>query len=591
VVLTVPAHKVRAGHLGLVLALCFLLRPGRGRSRRPSPLDLLLAAAGAASMVYLLWDFDAFVERSSRPNAWDLALGLVAMACVLEAGRRTAGLVLPLLATLALAYALLGPLLPAPWTHRGYGLRRLVGLQYMGLEGLFGTPLAVSASFIILFTLYGALLDHSGAGRFFVDVSMALVGRRRSGPGHAVTLASFLLGGPSGSGVATALTLGSVAYPVLARAGYSREAAGALLSAGGIGAVLSPPVMGAASFLIAEITRVSYLQVLRWALVPTVLYYLSILLVIERDARGLVPAAPPEARPALGPRLRRGWFHFTSVVAIVALLALGFTAERAVLLCMVLAVALSFLDRGHALVPPRLLSALEQGARSVLSVAATCAVAGLLVGVVNLTGLGLKLSGILIDLAGGNLLLSLVYTAGVILVLGLALPITASYVVAAVVTAPALVRLGVPEPAAHMFIFYYAILSEVSPPTALSCLAVSTITGGNPQRTMLLAWRYTLPAFLVPFLFAAPGGMALLLVGGPGEIALALASAVAGMAALALAVSSSAGRPLPVPARLTVATGGLLLAYPSVRADVAGLALLAGAWLLSRAGPRRSVLS
>jgi TRAP transporter 4TM/12TM fusion protein len=579
----VPAHKVRAVHLGLVLALCFLMHPGRGRPRRLLPLDLLLAAAGAASMAYLLWDFDAFVERSSRPNAWDLAFGLVAMACVLEAGRRTAGFVLPLLATLAFAYALLGPLLPSPWTHRGYGLRRLVGLQYMGLEGLFGTPLAVSASFIILFTLYGALLDHSGAGRFYVDVSMALVGRRRSGPGHAVTLASFLLGGPSGSGVATALTLGSVAYPVLARAGYSREAAGALLSAGGIGAVLSPPVMGAASFLIAEITRVSYLQVLRWALVPTVLYYLSVLLVIERDARGLPAAVSEEAGPPLGPRLRRGWFHFTSIVALVALLLLGFTVERAVLLCMALAVALSFLDRGYALVPRRALAALEQGARGVLSVGATCAVAGLLVGVVSLTGLGLKLSGILVDLAGGSLLLSLLYTAGVILVLGLALPITASYVVAAVVVAPALVRLGVPEPAAHMFIFYYAILSEVSPPTALSCLAVSTITGGHPHRTMLLAWRYTLPAFLVPFLFAAPGGTALLLVGEARAIVLALASALAGTAALAFAVSSPGAGAGPRAARLAVAAGGLLLAYPSARADLAGLALVCAAWTLGRA--------
>ncbi|HWP35846.1 MAG TPA: TRAP transporter fused permease subunit, partial [Thermodesulfobacteriota bacterium] len=509
---------------------------------------------------------------------------------LLEAGRRTTGLLLPLLAAAALVYAFVGPYLPPPWTHRGYDLERVVGLQYMTLEGIFSTPVAVSATFIVLFTLYGAVLDASGAGRFFVDFSLAAMGRRRSGAGRTVTLASFLLGGPSGSGVATTVTLASVAYPILRRAGYSPEAAGAVLAAGGIGAVLSPPVMGAASFLIAELTGVAYLEVLRWALVPTLLYYLSIFLMIELDAVRLGAGKLEVEAPPMGELVRRYGFHFASPVAIVVLLLLGFSATLAVVWCIALAVAASYLRRETALTPPRLVRALEQGAIAVLPVAATCAVAGILVGVVNLTGLGLKLSGIIVDLAGGQVALTLLYTALVLLVLGLALPITASYIIAAVVTAPALIKLGVPVPAAHMFIFYYAILSEVSPPTALSCFAVSAITGGNPYRTMWLAWKYALPAFLVPFVFTlSPGGVGLLLLGSPAQTLLATVTGAAGVAALATGVSGWLLHAASWPQRALLLAAGLLLILGTPAADLAGLggALAALAWqLLERRGRR-----
>jgi TRAP transporter 4TM/12TM fusion protein len=492
---------------------------------------------------------------------------------------------LPALATVALAYAVAGPYLPAPWTHRGYGLGRLVGLEYMGLEGILGTPVAVSATFIVLFTLYGAILERSGAGAFFVELSLSAVGRRRTGPGRAVTLASFLLGGPSGSGVATAVTLGAVTWPLLRRAGYSPERAGAVLSAGGIGAVLSPPVMGAASFLIAELTRVSYLEVIRWALLPTLLYYLAVLVMIEHDAARLSAAPAGVAARPVPLLLRRYGFHLVSLVAIVAFLAMGYSAERAVVWCMAIALASSWMRRETAIGPAGLVAALEAGARAMVPVGATCAAAGILVGVVNLTGLGLKFSGIVVDLAGGALWPTVLLTAAVLLVLGLALPITASYIVAAVVMAPALRAVGVSEPAAHMLIFYYAVLSEVSPPTALSCVAVSAITGGNAYRTMWLAWRYTLPAFLVPLLFAAPGGEALLLVGPAARVALAAGTALAGVVALAAGVAGGLRAPLPGWSRLLLAAGGLLLLYPHPWADVAGLAAVAPALAALAAPP------
>ena len=572
---TVTAQKLRVAHVGLLLPLAFLLFPAHPRWKRLHPADVALAVIGAASMAYVVWDFDAFIYRSSAPRAGDLVWGTVALLTVLEAGRRAAGWMLPALALLALAYARWGALLPAPWTHRGYGLPRLIGLEYMGLEGLFGTPVAVSATFIVLFTLYGAIVDASGAGRFFLDFSFAAVGRHRAGAGRTVTLASFLLGGPSGSGVATAVTLASVATPMLRRAGYDREHAGAILSAGGIGAVLSPPVMGAASFLIAELTRVPYVEVIRWSLVPTLLYYVSILLMIELDAARRPPTeAAVEARP-LGPLLRQGAVHLLNLVVLVVLLVLGFSAERAVLWSMAVAIGASWVTRDTAVTPHRLWRALEDAGQRLVPVGVTCAVAGILVGVVSLTGLGLKFSGILIGLSGGHLLPALFATAVVLLVLGLALPVTASYVVAAVITAPALVQLGVPEPAAHLFIFYFALLSEVTPPTALSCLAVSAVTGGNPYRTMWITWRYALPAFVVPFLFALPGGMSLLLVGPWPIVVLSTITAVAGIAALVGGVGGWWGGPLRWPQRGLMVAAGLALLSPVPALDAVG-ALLAG---------------
>ena len=381
----------------------------------------------------------------------------------------------------------------------------------MTLNGLFGTPVEVSSTFIILFTIFGAVLELSGAGQFFVDFALGCMGKSRAGAGRAVTLASFLLGTVSGSGAATTVTLGSVAWPLLKRSGYDKESAGGLLAAGGIGAILSPPVLGAASFLIAEILRISYLQVLIMASIPTLLYYASILFMVEGDARRFNLTHVSLGQIDVLALTRQYWFHFASLVTIVIFMAFGFTGITAVFYSILIAIATSFLNKNSALYPKKLIEALAAGTKQVLSVASTCACAGIIVGVINLTGVGLKFSGIIVDIAGGNLYYTLILTAVILLILGLALPITASYIIAAVMTAPAMIKLGVPEAAAHMFIFYYAVLSEVSPPTALSPFAAAAITGGNPFKTTMLAWKYTLPAFIVPFMFtASPEGIGLL---------------------------------------------------------------------------------
>jgi TRAP transporter 4TM/12TM fusion protein len=367
-----------------------------------------------------------------------------------------------------------------------------------------------------------------------------------------------------------------VSWPLLRRAGYRPEVAGAMMSAAGIGALLSPPTLGAAAFLIAEFLRISYLEVLVMATVPTILYYLSILLMIEADSRRMGTRAAEADVPDLWTLTRRHGYHFTSLIAIAALMLTGMTAFRAVFWSTMLAVVLSFVRRETALTPPRLAAALKRGAVDVLGVAATTATAGIIVGVVTLTGLGLKIAGIIVSLAGGTLLLTVAYSAVAVLLLGLAVPVTASYIIAAVMVAPALTQAGVSQVAAHMFIFYYAVLSEVSPPTALSPFAAAAITGANPFRTMMLTWKYTLPAFLVPFVFTLSNeGLGVLLRAPVQDIVTASLTAAVGVGALAGGLGGWLRRAAAPWERAALIVAGLLLFYAARWADIAGLIISA----------------
>ncbi|MFN8534207.1 MAG: TRAP transporter fused permease subunit [Dehalococcoidia bacterium] len=580
---------VLAGAVGLAFLALLFVRPPRDQV---SPMDWLFALAAVITLAWPVLVVDQFVQRAARPTVTDLVLGTILVFLVLEATRRSVGWILPATVVGFILYAFWGAWLDqvglAIIAHRGYELNRLVGTLYMTLEGIFGVPLDVAATYIILFTIYGAVLELSGAGKFFIDWSLAAMGRSQSGagPGRTVTVAGFLLGTVSGSGVATTVTLGSLAWPLLRRGGYTPNTAGAMLAAGGIGAILSPPTLGAAAFLIAEFLKISYLQVLVMAMIPTLLYYLSIFLMIEADSRraGARPV-PIETASLLTLTLRRG-YHFSSLIAIAALMAFGMTPFFAVFWAIVLAVALSFLQRDNALWPPRLLKALEIGGRGVVAVAATTAAAGVIVGVVTLTGLGLKVAGLIVALAGGNLFLTVLFAAIAVWVLGLAVPVTASYIIAAVMIAPALTQVGVPVVAAHMFIFYYAVLSEVSPPTALAPFAAAALTGGNPFRTMMLTWKYTLPAFLVPFVFClSPAGLGVLLQAPLEDVLWTTATAAAGVVGLAVGFGGWMWGPVSAVERLVAITAGLLLFYANPLSDVAGLVLLlflAGVVLLRR---------
>jgi TRAP transporter 4TM/12TM fusion protein len=596
----VRTEVLRATHVAFVLFLSFLIFPVAKRFRhRVMWWDWVAALLGVAVCAYLVSQGDDFFDRSITPNDWDIFFGVALVVLVLEAMRRATGWIMPVITVCFLLYAFFGPYLPPPWTHKGYEIPRLVGHMYMTLEGIFGVPVGVASSLIILFTIFGAFLQYSGAGKFYIDFSFAAMGGKPTGAGRTVVLASFLLGGPSGSGVATTVTLGSVAYPMLAKVGYGKNAAGGLLSAGGLGAIISPPVLGAAAFLIAEFLKISYLDVILMAAIPTCLYYLALFVMVEIDVRkfGMKDVTFERVESAWS-LTKKYWFHFLSLVSIVFFMLWGYSPVLSVFWATVVSALTSLIRRDTALVPYEivgaknplrvfwqsgLIKALAGGSLGVLNVASTCAGAGIIVGVVTLTGLGLKFSSIVLQYAGGSLILTAIYTSLIVWIVGLAVPVTASYIICAVIAAPALIALKVPEFAAHMFIFYYAVLSEVSPPTALSPFAAAAITGGDPYRTTLQCWKYTTPAFLVPFMFVLdPSGTGLLLTGSFktlgqanwGSIALVTVTAAIGIVALAGGLQGWLLRRTAVYERWMLIAAGFLLVYPAPAADAVGIALV-----------------
>ncbi len=630
---SIGTSEFRALFLMLVLVLSFLLYPVLVRSvhrDRVYIIDWILIAVSVAALVYLITHVDASKTRATRPLEIEQWLGGALILCILEATRRTTGWALPLITAGFLGYALLGPYMPEPLDHRGYSLARIIGQNYLTLEGIFSAPLDVASTFIVLFTIYGAVLARSGAGGFFISWAFALFGKRASvsAPGRATVASGFLLGTVSGSGVATTVTLSTLAWPMLKQSGYPAHVAGGLLSAAGIGALLSPPTLGAAAFLIAQYLEISYLDVLVMAAIPTMLYYLSCWFMVEADARRLNVSAVRTSDASVWQLTRTQGYHFISLGAIAVFLAIGMSAFMAVFWSIVLGVVLSFLradsrlgtlqgalaggvvalvllmlgvraseavflgmvaslvhaacqfagarfERRAADVSSlALFEALIDGARNVVSIAVTCACAGIIVSVITLTGLGLNISGLIVDFGSGSAFLTVLLAAIAMWLLGTAVPVTASYIIAAVMLVPALRDVGIPEPAAHMFLFYYAVLADVSPPTALAPFAAAAVTRGDAFSTMFQAWKYCLPAFLVPFVFClSPAGMSLLMFGDWQTIVWTTVTAVMGVGLLSVAVGGWFGQSVgPVIRGLSLVAGlALLVADPG--ADLVGGAI------------------
>jgi TRAP transporter 4TM/12TM fusion protein len=573
----VAPQVYRPSFLSIALVITFLTYPAREGQHRVTVVDWLLVAAAVVSLAWPIVDMERFVYRAATPTTLDVVLGGILIVVVLEATRRTVGWILPATALVFLAYARFGPLLDSIGlsliAHRGYAVDRVVGTLYMTLEGILGVPLDVAATYIVLFTVYGAIVEASGAGRFFVDWAMSAIGRTRSAsaPGRTVTLAGYLLGAVSGSGVANTVMLGSVCWPMMRRARYPADTAGAILAAAGIGAILAPPVMGAAAFLIAEFLGISYFDVIKMAILPAALYYLSIVLTVEADSRRLDLRPTEIDTRGFAAVTREGWFYFASLVAIAGLMASGVTAFRAVFWATVVAFAVSFANRQHRLTPTRLARALAAGGAGVVPVVATTATAGIIVGVVTLTGLGLKAASLIVTLAQGHLLLTVLYSGVAAWVLGLAVPVTACYIIAAVMVVPALTQVGVPAAAAHMFVFYYSVLGEVSPPTALSPFAAAALTGGNPFKTTMIAWKYCLPAFVVPLMFTMSArGRAVLLDGTPLEVLWIAVVAAIGVAAIAGGSGGYIRQPASRLERVLLIAGGLMMFGAELQPVTAG---------------------
>jgi len=586
-VIPVETYIFRMIHMAFIFGLAFLVYPVRPNAGRWTIwLDLFLAILGVATIAYTFLDMDQFIRRSTLPEPMDLFFGIAAILLLLEISRRIVGNTFTAVVVGFLLYMYFGNYFPDVISHKSYDLDRIVGHMYMTLEGIFGVPLSVSVSFVMLFVVYGTFMDVAGAGGFWLDLSLATMGRQSASAGRGAVITSALLGGPQGSGVATTMSVTPIMWPILKKAGYSPNMAAGLIATGGIGAVLSPPLMGAAAFLIMQFMGVSFWDVIVMVTVPTILYYVGTLFMVELEARKYRFAPPEtEAKTVRQVMLSKG-HHLLSIAVLVAILVVwNKSPEYAALGAIGTTILTSFLskDRNEWLVPRKIIVAMIEGAKNMLPVAVLLAAAGLIVGTFTLTGLGLKISSIIMSLSGGSVLAAIVLAMIASMLIGLSLPITATYIMTVVMVAPALVKIGVPMHVAHLLAFYFAVLSEVSPPVGLSPCAAAAVTGGNPFGSMMQAWKYSLPAFLVPFFFSTTTvGYSLLILGGNWpDFILATTTSLCALFFLSMGIIGYLRKKLPMVERALLIIVAFAMVIAPIGWSIPGLAPLGAGILMT----------
>lgn len=570
-----------AFHLTFGVVLVFLVHPltlGRSGGRGwPRALDLLLALAGLVSIGYLGVNFVDLQTRNGALARWEYVLGGVAVLVLLEGTRRAIGPVVPGIAVVFLLYAYFGNSIPGPLGHRGYSLQRIIDDNYVLWDGILGTPAHASAKYVFLFILFSAVLRQGGGGQFFIDVATALFGMVRGGPAKIAVVASSLFGTMSGSSVANVVGTGSFTIPLMIRTGYRPHFAGAVEAVASSGGQIMPPVMGAAAFVMAEILGIPYLRVCLAAAIPAILYYLALFLMVDLEAaRTGLKGVPAEQIPKLPSVLARGIHLSLPLLVIVVLLVEQYSAMVAGFWATVAAVVASQLRRHTRMGPKDLLESLEQGARGAVEVAVSCGCLGIIISTLLLTGLASKLSGLLVQMAQGNVLVLLILTMLTSLLMGMGLPTIACYVILAALVAPALADLGMPKLVAHLFIFYFGTLSHITPPVAIAAYAAAGIANSNPMRVGFTACRLGLTGFIVPFMFVY-GPELVFLSPSPAGIALAAASAsigVFGLAQALMGITFFGDTPLSWWQRVLLFGGALLLIKPGLATDVAGVILL-----------------
>ncbi|MEZ5652681.1 MAG: TRAP transporter fused permease subunit [Burkholderiaceae bacterium] len=565
-------------HLGLVLALVFgvaLFAPHSNRTPLRRAVALLLLIAAIVTMGYHVVFHDEIAARFGELTGLEFAFGIVAVVVLLEATRRTIGPAIVILALVFLAYGYFGDLLPGLAGHRGYSVERIVAQLYLGGSGIFGTPLGVSATFVILIVVFGAVLEVTGASRTLMDIATGLTGGARGGPAKAAVVGSSLMGMISGTAVANVLTTGTISIPLMRRNGYDARTAGAVEAVASTGGQLMPPVMGAAAFLMADITEIDYLDIAAAALAPALVYYAVLFAVVHFEAlKHDISVLERDDLPSVRKALLHGGHLLLSMVVFVWFLVDGYSVMYASFWAIVAAFVLSFVRRADWLTPTRIVSAAVAAAEAIIPVATACAAAGIIIGIITLTGLGLKFSSLVVTLSGGSLLVALILTMVASLVLGMGLPTAAAYILVATLVAPALVELGVNLLAAHLFVFYAAMLSSITPPVALAAYAAAGIANENPVGIALMACRFGAAAFVVPFFFAYNPAMLGVGVSATMTILAGLTAIVGGLA-LAAALQGWVRRRLTIIERVAYLGVAVLLINATWKTDLAGFALLA----------------
>mgnify|MGYP001054815150 CR=1 FL=1 len=608
---TLTATLQRSIHLGFAIMLCFLFFPARKRSvRERLPWhDILLAIIGGIAAFYVSIFYEELTRRIGNPTTLDLAMGVATILLVLEAARRAVGLPLPLISALFISYAVLGPHLPDLIAHRGYSIRRVVDHLYLTMEGIFGVPLWVSSTFVYAFVLFGSILEKTGAMDYFMKLAFSLVGNTRGGPAKVAVVSSAFMGTISGSGVANVVTTGSVTIPLMKRLGFKPEIAGAIETAASGNGQLMPPVMGAAAFIMAEFLGIPYLEVVIAAALPAVIDQLALLgavhlLSLKYGLKGI----PRKELPKFLPIFMRGIYYLVPVWVLfyylIVLKATPLTAAACgivtAILVFVFQAALTAWGRGDLLLTSslpqrgsfkelafsfamRMGEAMVRSSRLMAGIGVTCACAGIVVGVVTLTGAGLNMTNIMVELSMGNIWLGLFLTMVTCLVLGMGVPTTANYVIMATIMAPALKAMNpdVPIIAIHLFVFYFGILADGTPPVCVAAYAAAGVAGADPLKTGINAFKLDMRTFLLPFMFITAPQM-LLINTTFVEAALIFITASIGMYALAGSMQGFFIEDARWWERMVLFASAVCLVKPGLVTDILGLAGVAAIYLIQK---------
>jgi TRAP transporter 4TM/12TM fusion protein len=585
----------RSLHVAMMLALGFVLYPFGKRSdyKKVSWCDWALIVLSLAVPLYVWGDYLGVVERAGMPDTNDLVVASVLTVLVLEGARRMTGWALPVLSLVFIAYGLYGRDMPGMFAHRGYTWLQLSNHFFANTEGIYGTSVGVAASYIFLFILFGTVMSKSGMGAFFNDLAMALAGHTRGGPAKVSVVSSALLGSINGSAVANVVTTGAFTIPLMKKTGYSKEFSGAVEACSSVGGQALPPVMGAAAFIMAEILGVSYSVIIIHAAIPALLYYLGVLIQVHLRAGklGLV-GLPRERLPRVKAVLQdKGHLLIPIFLLLYLLLFSGTTVVFSAVITIAATIVIACLRKSTRMSFKDICDAFADGARQTVPVAMACACVGIIIGVISKTGFGLTMAGTIIALGHQSLLFTLFFSMITCMILGMGVPSIPAYIITATIAAPALAKLGIPEMAAHLFAFYYAMFANLTPPVALAAFAAAGVSGGDPMKTGYAAVKLALAGFIVPFMFVYSPEIMLIDTTLFEGIRVVIGACL-GVFLVSVAVEGYLFTGMPWLLRIVAMSGAFCLIDGGVRSDMLGLAglvvVVVAQYFIARKGKQRA---
>ena len=586
----ITAQVVRATHLAFVMALAYLLFPMKKdmpKDKLPW-YDVIIAIVGACSWLYITINFDSLIRRAGIYNTTDIIIGIIGILILFEACRRIVGTPILIISLVFIVYALFGAYAPGFLNHRGYSIQRLVSHLYYNTEGIMGTPIGASATFIFLFIFFGALLDKTGIGQFFIDICNAIAGSYDGGPAKVAVLTSAMFGTVSGSSVSNTVGTGSFTIPMMKSLGYRPEFAGAVEASASTGGQLMPPIMGAASFLMAESLGIPYKEVAKAAIIPAILYFTGIFIMVHLEAKKTgLKGLSKDSLPKIGELLMKKGYLVIPLATIIYFFVLGKTAIYAGLMGIIaaglVAIVNSIVDiilkRERSFTFNDLIDVFVNGARNIISVAVACAMAGIIIGVITLTGLGLKIGAGLISISGGISILLLMLTMISSIILGMGVPTTANYLITSTIAAGAIIGLGFEPLAAHMFVFYFGIIADVTPPVALAAMAGAAIAKSDPLKTGFEATKLSIGAFIIPYMFIF-NPQILMINTTFVEVIPILITSLIGMFGVSAGLDGYVFRKCNFIERILFIAAGLLSIYPEFYTDIIGIGLIAALIIL-----------